>query len=63
MAKNRIHKTREELLHELNYTAKCRRNSSGFQLQRDFLKMVKRFLFGMNTSDTVTTIACIRPMG
>ena len=27
MAKNRIHKTREELLHELNYTAKCRRNS------------------------------------
>ena len=27
MAKKKIHKTRAELLHELNYTAKCRRNS------------------------------------
>ena len=27
MAKKKIHKTRSELLHELNYTAKCRRNS------------------------------------
>ena len=27
MTKKKIHKTREELLHELNYTAKCRRNS------------------------------------
>lgn len=27
MTKKKIHKTRAELLHELNYTAKCRRNS------------------------------------
>ena len=27
MAKKKVHKTRAELLHELNYTAKCRRNS------------------------------------
>ena len=27
MIKKKIHKTRAELLHELNYTAKCRRNS------------------------------------
>ena len=27
MTKKKIHKTRTELLHELNYTAKCRRNS------------------------------------
>ena len=27
MIKKKIHKTRVELLHELNYTAKCRRNS------------------------------------
>lgn len=40
---------------------KCR--PDGFRLQRDFRKMVKMSLFGMNTSDTVTTIACIRPMG
>lgn len=39
------------------------RRIPGFQLQRDFRKMVKRSLFGMNTSDMVTTIVCIRPMG
>ena len=33
------------------------------QLQRDFRKKVKRSLFGMNTSDMVTTIVCIRLMG
>lgn len=27
MIKKKIHKTRAELLHEMNYTAKCRRNS------------------------------------
>lgn len=32
-------------------------------VQRAFRKMVKRSLFGMNTSDMVTTIVCIIPMG